>query len=225
MTSPKVSDRSTQRLRTMCAAAFLLALVVPGVAFARCEKPGKDKDQDGLNNCTETFITATDKKNADSDHDGLSDGLEVRSGMNPLLADSDNDTIDDGDEVVDGTDPESSDSDDDGIDDSSDEDPNDDLVEHLGGAVTGVNTAGSSISVLGLTIDASGATFEDDAALSDVLVGMHVEIELDAAALASGSYKATKIEVDDNSEIDDGADTGDGDGDGESDDDDVQEEN
>ena len=59
--------------------------------------------------------------NADSDNDGINDGLELANNMNPLngadvTKDSDNDGKD-GDEILRGTNPKASDSDGDGISD------------------------------------------------------------------------------------------------------------
>ena len=56
--------------------------------------------------------------NPDSDGDGLSDGLEVKTyGTNPNDNDSDNDGLFDGPEIDAGTDPFDPDSDDDGLTD------------------------------------------------------------------------------------------------------------
>ncbi|HEV8700669.1 MAG TPA: hypothetical protein VGV60_05295 [Candidatus Polarisedimenticolia bacterium] len=96
---------------------------------------GLDGDADGLESCAEISL-GTDPKDADSDDDGLLDGLEVLSlGTDPLQQDSDGDGIDDGDEDADGdgvsnadeieqgTDPASGDSDGDGLPDGLDRDP------------------------------------------------------------------------------------------------------
>ncbi len=208
----------TRWSRLACAAAFALTISVPASAFALCETSVKDKDKDGLTDCTETFITHTNKRSADTDADGVSDGLEVASGLDPLLADTDADGVDDGTETVAGTDPLSSDSDSDGIDDSVDSDPSGRLGEHLGGTVTAVDLLVQNISLLGLTVDVSNATFRHIAALADVTVGMHVEIGLDAAAAATGIYTATEVRVDDingdgspDNGTDDSSDSGSGD--------------
>lgn len=77
-----------------------------------------DTDGDGLSICGEQFYS-TDPNNADSDNDGLSDGMEVNThDTNPLDADSDDDGLTDGLEVnTHGTDPLDTDSDDDGLSD------------------------------------------------------------------------------------------------------------
>jgi ELWxxDGT repeat protein len=74
-----------------------------------------DSDLDGLDYAAEV-AHGTNPFDADSDHDGLTDGTEVNaSGTNPLVADSDHDGLDDGAEVsVHGTNPLAPDTDCDG---------------------------------------------------------------------------------------------------------------
>jgi len=66
---------------------------------------GTDGDQDGISDQDETLVTGTDPNNADSDNDGLVDGVEVTNQMNPLDPDMDKDGVSDGQEVDQGTDP------------------------------------------------------------------------------------------------------------------------
>ena len=70
--------------------------------------PKLDDDADLLNECEERVI-GTDPYNADTDGDGLSDFVEVRSGTNPLvpedLTDTDRDGVSNADEVMAHTDP------------------------------------------------------------------------------------------------------------------------
>lgn len=65
----------------------------------------QDSDQDGIADDEEVLVTGTDPNNADSDGDGLVDGVEVANRMNPLDADMDRDGVSDGQEVQQGTDP------------------------------------------------------------------------------------------------------------------------
>jgi hypothetical protein len=65
----------------------------------------QDADADGIGDDEEVLVTGTDPKNGDSDGDGLSDGVEVSSRMNPLDPDMDKDGVSDGQEVDQGTDP------------------------------------------------------------------------------------------------------------------------
>jgi hypothetical protein len=65
----------------------------------------QDTDQDGISDDNEVLVTGTDPNNADSDSDGLSDGVEVSNRMNPIDPDMDKDGVSDGDEVANGTDP------------------------------------------------------------------------------------------------------------------------
>jgi hypothetical protein len=62
----------------------------------------------------------TNPNDADSDDDGLSDGIEADLGTDPLDADTDDDELLDGQEVGVGTNPLDPDSDDDGILDGED---------------------------------------------------------------------------------------------------------
>jgi hypothetical protein len=76
-----------------------------------------DDDGDGLSNYAEVNTYGTNPTSADSDGDGLFDGVEITAGSNPLDDDTDNDGITDGAEVTLGTNPMSSDSDGDGLPD------------------------------------------------------------------------------------------------------------
>ena len=70
-----------------------------------------DSDSDGLTDGVEVNSFGTDPLAADSDRDGLSDGREVDLGTQPLLADSDGDGFSDSDELgLYNTDPTDSDS-------------------------------------------------------------------------------------------------------------------
>ncbi len=64
-----------------------------------------DKDNDGISDEDEILLTGTDPNNADTDGDGLSDGVEVTYRMNPLDPDMDHDGLSDGQEVAQGSDP------------------------------------------------------------------------------------------------------------------------
>jgi outer membrane protein OmpA-like peptidoglycan-associated protein len=77
-----------------------------------------DRDGDGLTKDEEEAL-GTDRKNADTDGDGLSDGAEVKTyNTNPLKADSDGDGLSDSQELnTYRTDPNKADTDGDGIND------------------------------------------------------------------------------------------------------------
>ena len=75
----------------------------------------QDTDGDGLTNEREAQL-ATDPNNADTDRDGLLDGVEVlQTGTNPLIPDSDGDGLLDGDEIQRKTNPLNADTDGDGL--------------------------------------------------------------------------------------------------------------
>jgi hypothetical protein len=63
-----------------------------------------DTDGDGLEDGVELFLVGTDPLDPDSDDDGLVDS-EVLFGLNPLNPDTDGDGINDMDELIGGTDP------------------------------------------------------------------------------------------------------------------------
>jgi outer membrane protein OmpA-like peptidoglycan-associated protein len=79
-----------------------------------------DPDKDGLTNNQEKQL-GTNKRNADTDTDGLSDGDEVNKySTSPLESDSDGDGIKDGDEILTAhTNPNKADSDGDGLNDKA----------------------------------------------------------------------------------------------------------
>lgn len=82
--------------------AVLLYIVVTPYLAPSIAPPiiNADPDNDGLLNEYEEQI-GTDPLNSDTDHDGLSDGLEVNNyKTNPLVADTDHDGLSDGLEVI-----------------------------------------------------------------------------------------------------------------------------
>ncbi len=65
----------------------------------------QDSDKDGISNEEEVLRTGTDPNKADTDNDGINDGVEVLYRMNPLDPDMDKDGVNDGQEVAQGSDP------------------------------------------------------------------------------------------------------------------------
>ena len=64
--------------------------------FFRLRRMEADADGDGLDWAQETFLFHTDPNDADSDHDGISDGDEIALGLKPGSDDSDGDGVKDG---------------------------------------------------------------------------------------------------------------------------------
>lgn len=100
-------------LAAVLACTFILGSALP-VAAQRNTSP-MDNDADGLTNQEEKFW-GTSKQSADTDADGLTDGIEVNQyNTDPTSADSDDDGLTDQDEIaIYGTTPWDGDSDDDG---------------------------------------------------------------------------------------------------------------
>jgi hypothetical protein len=90
-----------------------------------------DLDRDGLHTWDELRTYNTNPVWADSDDDGVSDGDELKAGLDPLNLDSDEDGLSDGEEVFEcGTDPLVNDTDGDYITDGIDPNPCDYNIDH-----------------------------------------------------------------------------------------------
>jgi hypothetical protein len=178
---------------TLALAVTLCGLLAATAADARrgCRR---DADCDGLTNRQERALH-TSPSNADTDHDGISDGAEVDVfGTDPTKADTDGDGLDDGDELADGTDPGETDSDGDGIADGDDDDSNEEMHAKLVGPLDAVDPGAGTVTIFGLTVDASQAALEDGTTLADLTPGGTVKVVLDPTKLPA--LVATKIEAD-----------------------------
>jgi len=80
-------------------AALLFSMILPATASA-CPASGRDRDGDGLTNCVERRETHTRVRDADTDDDGLTDGVEYTHGTDPLNPDTDDDGVSDADEAL-----------------------------------------------------------------------------------------------------------------------------
>lgn len=96
---------------------------------ATFEHDTRDPDGDGLDNYTEIVVLGTDPNKADTDRDGVADGVEVAAHTSPLNADTDGDGLNDGIEKAIGTNPLLKDSNNNGISDA-DEDLDGDGVDN-----------------------------------------------------------------------------------------------
>ncbi|MBI3248431.1 MAG: hypothetical protein HYZ50_18170 [Deltaproteobacteria bacterium] len=201
--------------------AALVFTFAPNVQASKIGGPNDDYDGDGLTNAQEKVLKTNPKK-ADTDKDGLSDGVEVNDThtdprrkdsdrdhltdsqelalhTDPLDDDSDDDGVEDGDEVDDGTDPLDADTDDDGIDDGDDPEPGEHGAEfEVRGQVTAVDSsAGCLLTITTQTgpvqVDASTATIEGGVACDD-LNGEQVEAE---GFLVKGVLQAEKVNIED----------------------------
>jgi len=181
--------------KKMWAAGLLTALCVLFAAWS-AEARGclGDKDCDGLTNQEERAL-GTNPRSADTDHDGLSDEVEVdKVGSDPTKADTDADGAEDGDEEIAGTDPKDTDSDHDGTADGEDNDPADELEAKLVGPVDSADATAKTVTIFGLVVDASGAELDDGLMLDALSAGTVVKIKLDGSKLPALVAKEIKAE-------------------------------
>lgn len=156
-----------------------------------------DTDKDGLSDGVEVNDTQTNPKRKDSDRDHLSDSQELALQTDPLDDDSDDDGVEDGDEVKNDTDPLDSDTDDDGVEDGDDPEPGEHGAEfEVRGLVTAV-TDNCQLTVTtdsgSIQIDASSAVLLEVASCLD-LAGQLVEVE---GELKNGVMQAKKVHLED----------------------------
>ncbi len=97
-------ERSNLWILALPIAALLFSMVLPASASA-CPASGRDRDGDGLTNCVERRETHTGVRDADTDDDGLTDGVEYAHGTDPLNPDTDDDGVSDTDEALSCNDP------------------------------------------------------------------------------------------------------------------------
>ena len=160
-----------------------------------------DTDKDGLSDGVEVNDTHTNPKRKDSDRDHLSDSQELALQTDPLDDDSDDDSVEDGQEVEDGTDPLDSDTDDDGVDDGDDPEPGEHGAEF---EVRGLVTAVADNCLLTIAtetgpvqVDASQAVIEGGVTCFS-LNGQLIEAE---GELKDGILQAAKVNLEDDPNV------------------------
>lgn len=160
-----------------------------------------DTDKDGLSDGVEVNDTHTNPKRKDSDRDHLSDSQELALQTDPLDDDTDDDSVEDGQEVKDGTDPLDDDTDDDGVDDGDDSEPGEHGAEfEVRGLVTAVTDACQltvTTNTGSVQVDASQAVIEGGVACSN-LSGQFIEAE---GELKEGVLQATKVHMEDDPNV------------------------
>lgn len=75
----------------------------PECSTPGCDDPNLDTDGDGLSDCDEELELGTNAAIADTDEDGVDDGVEITDGTNPRSSDTDGDGLSDGEEKTLGT--------------------------------------------------------------------------------------------------------------------------
>jgi hypothetical protein len=158
-----------------------------------------DSDKDGLSDGVEVHLSGSSPRDKDSDNDTLSDNREVTLGTNPSDRDSDDDGLRDGQEIKKGTDPNDGDTDNDGKSDSKDGKPghlSESGETEIKGNVTNLDPGACTFNLdtsATLSFDASGATIEGGASCAD-LAGKFVEVE---GQVADNVMKVRKVEFED----------------------------
>ncbi len=158
-----------------------------------------DTDKDGLSDGVEVHLSGSNPRDKDSDNDTLSDNREVTLGTNPADRDSDDDGLRDGQEIKKGTDPNDGDTDDDGISDRKDRKPGrrsesgeTEIKGHV--KVQNANPCSFTLDTAPtLTFNASEARIEGGASCSD-LAGKFVEVE---GKITGTEMKVRKVEFED----------------------------
>jgi hypothetical protein len=159
-----------------------------------------DTDKDGLPDGVEVHVTGTDPLKYDTDGDGLSDGQEAALGTSSAKEDTDGDGVSDKEEVIGGTEPTNPDTDGDGESDGEDEHPSDGATKfEIKGTVTAASEpeAGGCVITLstGAVVDITHAEREGIApGLCTLLVSYKVEVK---GFLVDGKLIADQIKAED----------------------------
>ncbi|MFH1037935.1 MAG: S8 family serine peptidase [PVC group bacterium] len=129
------------------------------------EDDGTDSDGDGITDYDEVHNTLTNPLNADTEGDGLNDGVELQLNTDPLKPDTDSDGLNDYQECQGGTDPLNPDTDGDGLNDGDEmatrTDPNDADSDN-DGYTDGVEVAAGSNPNSAGSVPSSGASGDED---------------------------------------------------------------
>ncbi|MFO7683686.1 MAG: protein kinase [Chloroflexota bacterium] len=101
----------------LCLGSLIAISVWQSSTLAAILSTPADIDNDGLSNLAEVYVYKTDPNRADTDGDGLDDGLEIELKTNPLKADTDDDGLSDAEELRLNTNPRFADTDGDNLSD------------------------------------------------------------------------------------------------------------
>ena len=141
-----------------------------------------DRDGDGLSDCRERRQLHTRSDDADSDHDGVPDGVEVSQHSDPLDVDSDDDGTPDGD-------------------DDTPEIPEQHVDAFLDALTCPQLGVLGSIAALGITVTLDDHTEFEGVSCADLAAKLatdpHLRVEISILEDSTGALTARSVEVED----------------------------
>jgi hypothetical protein len=148
-----------------------------------------DRDGDGLSDCREQKQLGTMVNDPDSDHDGVSDGDEVKHHCDPMDADSDHDGVEDGDDETPGI-------------------PEQEVKAFLDALTCPQVGVPGSITALGITATLDENTEFEDATCDEIAMqlatpGSTVFVEVEVLEDAAGALTASEVGIEHHGDDDD----------------------